>query len=169
MKSRVFVSVVFLLVSTLAYAAQRDLLTRLPQPEPAPNFTLEDVQGNIHSLSEYRGKVIILNFWATWCRPCRKEMPSMQRAWEQVRDQGVVLLAVDWKEDKEMVAMFLEKYPIDFPIPMDKDGSLAADLGVRGLPTTFVIDPQGQVVYRVVGEREWDDPELLNKVLALKK
>jgi peroxiredoxin len=169
MKLRIFVSVFVLLISTLAYAVQRELLTRLPEPKPAPDFTLEDTQGNTHSLSDYRGKVVILNFWATWCRPCRKEMPSMQRAWEQVRDQGVVLLAVNWEEDKETIAVFTDKYPVDFPILMDKDGSVAKQWEVKGLPTTYVIDPQGQAVYRVVGEREWDDPELLETVLALRE
>jgi peroxiredoxin len=168
MKLRLFVSVSILLISTLAYAVQRELLTRLPEPEPAPNFTLQDTQDNTHSLSDYRGKVVILNFWATWCKPCREEMPSMQRAWEQVRDQGVVLLAVNWEEDKETIAVFTDKYPVDFPILMDKDGSVVKQWEVKGLPTTYVIDPQGRAVYRVVGEREWDDPDLLKTVLALR-
>lgn len=92
----------------------------------------------------------------------------MQRAWEQVHDQGVVLLAVNWEEDKETIAVFTDKYPVDFPIPMDKDGSVVKQWEVKGLPTTYIIDPQGRTVYRVIGEREWDDPDLLKTVLALR-
>jgi peroxiredoxin len=146
-------------------------LTAIPDRPPAPSFSVPDVQGNMHSLSDYQGKVVIVNFWAVWCSPCREEMPSMQRAWEEVRDQDVVLLAINWKDSDSFIDQFLESFPhtLDFPLLKDSDGSVAGQYGVKGLPATFVVDPQGRLVYRAIGEREWDDPDLLAQILALKE
>ncbi len=134
----------------------------------APNFVLLDLDGEPHRLSDYRGKVVIVNFWATWCPPCRAEMPSMQRAWERLEAQGVVMLGIDVGEDEETVFQFLADYPVEFPLLLDSESRVIEAWGVRGLPTTFVIDPEGRMVYRAVGGREWDDPQLLEKVLALR-
>ena len=158
-----------LLMTGSVSAAGPPELTTVPDKPMAPDFNLPDTEGDTHRLSDYRGQVVIVNFWAVWCAPCRKEMPSMQRAWEQVRDQEVTLLAVNWGDSEEDIAKFKEKYPVDFPLLLDEDKSLPEQWGVKGLPTTFVVDPEGRLVYRIVGEREWDDPELLAQVLALKE
>lgn len=146
-------------------------LTPIPGKPQAPDFTLSDLKGNIHSLADYRGKVVLVSFWATWCAPCRKEMPSMQRAWEKVQDQDVMLLALNWKDSEDFIDQFLESFPqtLEFPILMDKDGSVASEYGVKGLPANFIVDPQGRMVYQAIGEREWDHPELLEQILALKE
>jgi peroxiredoxin len=142
-------------------------LNAVPDTPPAPDFTLTDTRGKTHSLSDYRGKSVIVNFWAVWCAPCRKEMPAMQRAWEQTRDRGVMMLAVNWGDKAEAVDTFLEKIPVDFPVLLGGDKDMTAEWGVRGLPTTFVVDPEGRLAYRVDGERDWDEPELMEKVLEL--
>ncbi len=142
-------------------------LTPIPEKPAAPDFTLIDTQGKTHSLVDYRGKVVIVNFWAVWCAPCRKEMPAMQRAWEQTRDRGVMIIAVNWGDKAEAVDIFLEKTPVDFPVLLGGDKDMTAQWGVRGLPTTFIVDPEGRLAYRVDGERDWDEPELMEKVLAL--
>jgi peroxiredoxin len=159
----------FLLLSALAAlaGAADQGLTALPERPEAPDFTLPDVDGNIHKLSDYRGKVVIVNFWATWCPPCRKEMPSMQRAWEQLRDQGVVMLAIDVGEDEDTVFAVLGQTPVEFPLLLDEDSAVTTAWPVRGLPTTYVVDTQGHLAYRAVGGREWDDPALLAQVREL--
>jgi len=143
-------------------------LTPVADRPLAPNFSLQDLDGQVHRLSDLRGRPVIVNFWATWCPPCREEMPSMQRAWERLQSEGVSLLAVDVGEDPDTVFQFMGSYPVAFPILFDRDGAVSDAWPIRGLPTTFVIDPQGHIAYRAIGGREWDDPKLLEPVLELR-
>ena len=133
----------------------------------APDFALPDIDAAIHRLSDYRGQVVIVNFWATWCPPCREEMPSMQRAWEQIQDENIVILAIDIGEDEDTIFTFTGDYPVEFPLLLDLDSSVIQDWPVRGLPTTFVIDPQGRIAYRAIGTRDWEDPALLDTLRKL--
>jgi peroxiredoxin len=133
----------------------------------APDFELPDIDGVVHQLSDYRGKVVIVNFWATWCPPCREEMPSMQRAWKRLQQQDIVILAVDVGEDEDTIFTFTADYPMDFPLLMDLDSSVVQRWPVRGLPTTFVIDPQGRIAYRAVGSRDWEHPAILSTLKSL--
>jgi len=144
-------------------------LTKLPEAPQAPDFVLNDLDGNQHRLSDYRGQVVIINFWATWCPPCRAEMPSMQRAWEQLEEEGILMFGIDVGEDEDTIFQFTGNYPVEFPLLMDSDSGVINQWPVRGLPTTFVVDPKGRIVYRAIGGREWDDPSLLALVRALKQ
>jgi len=144
-------------------------LTELPKRPPAPEFALRDIDGKLHRLSDYRGQVVIVNFWATWCPPCRAEMPSMQRAWEQLHKEGIVLLGIDVGEDEDAIFQFTANYPVEFPLLMDLDSQVIGLWPVKGLPTTYLVDPQGRLAYRAVGGREWDDPALLAQIRALQK
>jgi peroxiredoxin len=155
-----------LLGAAPAFSAPRQTLPEFPN-QPAPGFTLKDTEGNTHRLSDYRGKVVVLNFWATWCPPCREEMPSMERARKQVEDEPIVILAVDVGEDEDTIFLFTGDYPVEFPLLMDRDGAVTKDYPVIGLPTTYIIDPDGIIRYRAVGSREWDDPALLDELRRL--
>ena len=156
--------------SKSAGSATLQVLSPMPDKPQAPDFTLKDTNGKEHSLVDYRGKVVIVNFWAVWCLPCRKEMPSMQRAWEKVRDQDVVILAVNWGDNLESIGKFTASLPpMDFPLLVGGDEAMTQAWSVRGLPTTYVINPEGAMAYKLVGEAEWDKPELLEQVLELKK
>lgn len=150
-----------------AYAATPGLDEMRP-PVAAPHLALKDVGGHLHRLSAYRGRVVVINFWATWCPPCRQEMPYMQAAWQRLKYDGVVLLAVDLGEDKAAVAEFAKEYPVTFPLLLDPDSRSARHWPIRGLPTTFILDPQGRVVYQALGARKWDDPVLLQAILDLR-
>ena len=158
-----------LLALTCAARSQgsRQTLTPLAQRVPAPDFALPDMDGRIHRLSDYRGRVVIVNFWATWCPPCREEMPSLQRAREALRADGVEVLAVDVGEDEDTVFTFTADYPVEFPLLLDGDGAVIGEWPVKGLPTTFVVDANGRIAYRAVGGRAWDDPVLLAMVRGL--
>jgi len=136
--------------------------------KPAPEFTLKDMDGEMHSLSDYRGKTLIINFWATWCPPCRAELPSMNRAWKKVKDDNIVMLAINVGEDEDTIFSFLGDNPIDFTVLLDDSGNMIKTWPVRGLPTTFVLDSEGRLVYQAIGGREWDSDSLLEKVRALK-
>jgi len=144
-------------------------LTPVAERPAAPDFDLKDPDGRPQRLADYRGKAVILNFWATWCPPCREEMPSMQRAHEAVADDGIAVIAINVGEDADTINQFLADTPVAFPLPMDLDSRVVQSYPVRGLPTTFVIDPEGRLTYVATGGREWDDPKLLDQVRALKK
>ena len=150
-------------------AAPDQTLTPFPDRPPAPAFDLKDAQGQPHRLADYLGKPVILNFWATWCPPCREEMPSMQRAHEALSADGVAVIAVSVGDEAEAIGEFLEETPVDFPLLMDLDSKVAQRYPLKGLPTTYVIDPQGRLAYRAEGERDWDAPKLLDQVRALKQ
>jgi thiol-disulfide isomerase/thioredoxin len=126
------------------------------------------MQGITHSLADYQDKVLVVNFWATWCPPCVKEMPSLQRAWEQLQGEDIAVLAINMGEQKEAVKRFIQQYPIDLPILLDKDFDMADAWSVSGLPTTYVVNPDGEIVFQAIGEREWDDPDLLEEIRGLR-
>ena len=154
-----------LLIVTGVPAVQR-LVPLDPKPQ-APDFTLSDSQGNSVSLSDFQGAPLVVNFWASWCPPCRREMPSMERGAEWLRGFGARFITVNMGEDPDAVRRFLEKQGFSLPVLLDQDGTVASNWGVNGLPVTFVLDPAGRIAYQALGPREWDDPVLLVPVRAL--
>ncbi len=127
----------------------------------APDFSLEDLQGNTRNLKDYRGKLVMLNFWATWCPPCRAEMPSMEQLYQEMRGEDFVMLAVNLREGRTKVAGFTEEEGYNFPVLLDKDGQVGSQLyGVQAIPTTYLIAPDGTILGRKAGTREWDTPEI---------
>ncbi len=137
-------------------------LTALPEPKAAPAFTLQDMDEEPHALAQYRGKVILLNFWATWCPPCRREMPSMERLYQMLKGDGFVVLAVNQWEEPDHVFAYIGQLDTDptFPILFDAESQVAKAYGVKGLPTTFLLDKEGRIRYRAVGGREFDHPDV---------
>lgn len=161
---------VFLFVAEATLAASTtQTLPSVDTPYPAPDFSLKTEDGKTWRLADQRGKVVVLNFWATWCPPCRYEMPSMERAREAVQADGILIVAVNVGEDADTIFEFTGRYPVSFPLLLDQDASVIKKYKVIGLPTTFVIDPAGNVTHKVVGGREWDDPELLKGLRGLLK
>jgi len=144
-------------------------LTPMKGKPPAPDFTLVDMDGEKHRLTDYRGRVVIINFWATWCPPCREELPSMNRGWAKIKNEGIAMVAVNVGEDEDTIFSFQGDYPINFTILLDSKGEVINQWPILGLPTTFVVDKQGRLAYRAIGGREWDSDALLNKVRALNK
>jgi len=165
----VAVAALALLGAPVIGAKAPQVLTPVPGRPTAPDFDLKDPGGTSVRLADFRGKPLIVNFWATWCPPCREEMPSMQRAHAAVSKDGIGLIAINVGEDADTVAQFLASAQVEFPLPMDETSKVVMSYPVRGLPTTFVVDPDGRLAYVATGEREWDDPALLDLVRALKK
>jgi len=135
----------------------------------APDFFLEDMDGKKRHLSDLRGKVVLVNFWATWCPPCRREMPSIERLSQALKGRDFEILAVNVAEDIDMVNSFTSTLDMEptFPIVFDKDSSVLKSWPVMGLPTTFVLDKNGRIVYRAVGGREFDNPSILAQIRGL--
>jgi len=116
----------------------------------APSFALPALDGSTVALDELRSQVVLINVWATWCPPCRAEMPALQTAYDHYRDQGFVVLAVNQREDAARVAAFMREYRLTFPALLDRDGAVAALYGAPYLPSSFFVDRQGQIrtIYR---------------------
>lgn len=119
---------------------------------PAPDFEIELIDGESVTLSDYKGKVVLLNFWGTWCPPCRAEMPALQRAWEEYKDRGVVFLGAAIYDEKADVEKFAEAFGITYPLGVDLAGDLTVDYKVTQFPTTFLIDREGNEVRRIVNQ-----------------
>lgn len=137
--------------------------------KPAKNFSLSDTDENTHQLSDLRGKVIVVNFWAVWCPPCREEMPSLERLRRKLADKAVAILAINQGEDAEQILSYLwglDPVP-EFPILLDSDMKVSSDWGVTGLPATYLIDKEGNIVYRMIGGREFDHPEIVKVIEEL--
>jgi peroxiredoxin len=157
----------FLFVAAPVFA-ERPPLVEVEGHPPAPGFLLEDLEGKSHDMAQYRGKVLIVNFWATWCPPCRAEMPSMERAWNLLRDEGVELVAISVGDTPEQVRAFQAETPVGFPLLLDRDLKVHDLWKLRGMPTTYVIDPEGRQVFRAEGGRKWDSPRILEIIRSLR-
>ena len=143
-------------------------LTPVAEPYPAPALKLADLDGKPHDLADLKGKLVVVNFWATWCPPCRREMPSLERLNRRLGGRGLAVLAVDVGEDADTVFSFtgqLEPAPA-FPLLLDLDSRALQAWKVKGLPTTFVVDALGWVIYRAVGGREFDNEGLMKQLEA---
>ncbi len=164
-----------LLAYSPAYAEQKktrsfvEKLVTLDHKPPAPEFALTDIKGETHRLADYQGKILLINFWAVWCVPCRKEMPALQRLWRDLQEQHVVVLAINWGDEEKFVREFLDYVPgLDFPILIGGDmDTLAREWSLAGVPTTFFIDAEGRIVHRLAGECDFDDPVVREKLLSL--
>ena len=150
--------------------SEQPLQTGSSENKVAKNFTLKNVQGEAVSLSQYRGKVVILNFWATWCPPCREEMPSMERLYQKYKGQDLVMLAVNVDDNsKQAVSKFLKRTPYSFPILLDRDSKVQNVYGVFRFPESFIIDRNGVVVTKIVGGRDWMSTAIFKLLDALIK
>lgn len=144
-------------------------LTPLAKPVPAPAFVLKDMDDNSYSFADYSGKVVLLNFWATWCPPCRREMPSMQRLHQKLNSGTFAVVAINQMETPDHVFAFTGQLAVDpsFPILFDPDSNTANAYKVKGLPTTYLIDKHGMVRYRAIGGREFDHPDVIKLIQQL--
>jgi len=128
---------------------------------PAPDFALPDLSGQVHRLSDFRGKVVFLNVWATWCPPCRMEMPAMETLFRRLKGRDFVMLAVSQDEDGlKAVGPFVEQHRLTFPVLLDPKGSVSSRYGVTGYPETFVIDREGKVIEHVIGPESWESEQI---------
>jgi cytochrome c biogenesis protein CcmG/thiol:disulfide interchange protein DsbE len=135
----------------------------------APEFRLPDLQGKTQRLSDYRGKVVFLNFWATWCKPCKEEMPSMQVLWENLKNQDFMMLAVsmDRVTTTKDIPSFVESLKLSFPILTDSWGQTDKRYKLMGVPETYIIDQNGVLREKVIGPRDWTRPESLDTIVQL--
>jgi peroxiredoxin len=125
----------------------------------APAFSLPDLAGKKVQLKTFRGKLVLLNFFATWCGPCREEMPGMERLFRAHQDKGFVVVALNLQESAKAVRPFVQELKLSFPTVLDVEGSVSREYGVRALPVTFLIGRDGNIVWRAIGGRDWESAQ----------
>ena len=129
---------------------------RFEKGAPAPNFTLPDLNGKMVSLADYKDQVVLLNIWATWCRPCVEEMPSMEKLHQEMKDEKFVILAVSIDESgADVVRPFMKKHKLNFPALIDSAGTINSLYQTTGVPESFIIDKDGRMVEEIIGPRDW--------------
>jgi peroxiredoxin len=160
MKMRLF-PLAFMLLAAIAWSG----CTTLPVTSgTAPDFTLESLDGDALTLSDLRGQVVVIDFWATWCSPCVEALDYLQQIHEQYADQGVVVLAIDIEETREEIAPFVADHGYTMTVLLDRDSRVSERYGVQGIPHTLVVDREGELHYALGGAR--DVEELLGELVA---
>jgi peroxiredoxin len=134
-----------------------------------PPLELVDLEGKQHRLADYRGKAVLVNFWATWCVPCRDEMPSIERLRASLEGRPFAVLAVNLAEPHSRIQAFLEKVPVRFTVLLDSDTKTAKAWQAKLLPATYIIGPDGAIRYRHLGELDWSKPEVREAIMGLIK
>jgi peroxiredoxin len=163
MKLTPFITIVFLLSLTFFHADSVFAKT----PSPAPDFTLNDISGKPVKLSQFRGKVVILNFWSIWCGPCLAEMPSLNKLYLEFKDKGLIVLSIAEDPAVKPVRSYIKEKSIAFPILMDKDRKVYLKYSLFGIPVTFLIDKKGVIAEKLIGERDWNSSEMRGEVSKL--
>jgi len=151
----------FFLVANSALAHQESFKAMGVAPPrnemPAPDFTLQTSNGNSVSLSDFKGKAVLLNFWATWCVPCKKELPSMQKLYDAVKLDGVEVVAISIDRDKkDRIHQYIKNYNLTFPVLLDPGQKVRKDYFIMGLPTSYLIGADGKLKGFISGAREWN-------------
>lgn len=159
MNARLFPLMVSQAASTSAQAAplyEKLGIAAIPRIPPPVDFLLAGPNGRNVRLSGLKGKVVMLNFWTTWCPDCRKEMPGLEKLHQAFQGRPFTLLAVDLRESPKTVRAFFDKNNLSFTALLDRDGTVARRFGIRSIPTTFLIDQEGAIIGKAVGSRPWD-------------
>ncbi|MEK7845972.1 MAG: TlpA disulfide reductase family protein [Nitrospinota bacterium] len=161
----IIVSLVLLII-----AGQRHKFEPVVGGKIAPDFALPDLQGKMYKLSDYKGKVVFINFWATWCKPCEEEMASMQVMYEAIRKQypdfELWAVSID-KGAPDVVKSFVRKYELTFPILHDRNGKIKEIYKTTGVPETFIIDQNGIIAEKVWGPRDWSKHDSIRTIVEL--
>jgi thiol-disulfide isomerase/thioredoxin len=157
-----------LLLLVVATAASAQSLQPTPPLAP-PALALAGIDGRVHRLADYRGKVVLVNFWASWCGPCREETPSIERLRRSMRGEPFVVFSVDVGESARAVRRFADAQRLGSLLLLDREGDVARAWGARALPTSFVVDPAGKVRYSYVGAFDWAAPAVRRAITGLMK
>ncbi|MEP3431218.1 MAG: TlpA disulfide reductase family protein [Roseibium sp.] len=143
-------------------------LARPPMAIEAPVLDVPDLDGSMHRTSDYHGKVVLVSFWATWCPPCRKEMPSLARLSRDMPSEAFAVLAVNVGDKKQKVQTFLNEIDHEgLSVLLDSNSVLPSRWFIRGLPVSYLLDRNGSVAYGAIGGREWDAPKMKEGLLSL--
>lgn len=150
-------ALLFIFVKALDNVPPKPFETEYPaEAFLAPGFELPTLNGGKISLADYRGKVVFINFWATWCATCKVEMPSMQKVYDKFKDRGFEMLTISVDKDQKLIQPFMEEYNLTFPVLLDPDEEIAKQVyKTTGVPETFIVSKSGVIVHKAIGPRDW--------------
>lgn len=156
------VLIMFILIGSLGYTIHFELfagekVVLSPNKSMAPSFVLNDLRGNEYELTNYRGKGVFINFWGTYCPPCEKEMPYIENAYQEYREKGIQVLAVNVDEPMRIVNQFVSRKQLSFPILLDRQGEVLDLYHVQNLPVTFLVNEDGIIEDKILGQMTEDD------------
>ena len=133
-----------------------------------PGFELPSLSGGKIDIRDYRGKVVFINFWATWCATCKVEMPSMQKVYDQFKDQGLEMLTISVDKDLSLIQPFMDEYQLTFPVLLDPDSDVAKKVyKTTGVPETFIVNKHGIIVHKAIGPRDWATDDAMSAFAEL--
>jgi thiol-disulfide isomerase/thioredoxin len=164
---RAVLGLILLTITGLRVANAAPALKNWTGPNPAPAIDLNTLDGRPFRLEQLRGKVVLVNFWATWCEPCVEEMPSMQRLRNLLANAPFEIVAVNHQEGEARIRGFLQKVPLDFPIVRDTDGAVTRAWQTRIFPTSYLVDAEGKIRYVLAGATDWSAPATVRTVESL--
>mgnify|MGYP002079002422 CR=1 FL=1 len=152
--------------------------TGLAPGDRPPRFELPDLEGRMHTLKQYEGKGVLMNFWASWCAPCVEELPALQNLYTQLKDDGFTILAIGIDDDENALREFARQFSLSFPVLIDKSGTLSGKYRITGVPESFVVGRDGKLimlpdpadnmpVVKIVGPRKWDTPNVVSRLRQL--
>ena len=170
MNKQIIFLLLFILSGTVHAANPLSDLLIVPETarHDAPGFKIENLAGGKAGLEDYKGKVVLLNFWATWCMPCRAEMPGMESLWQKYKEQDFVVAAVSVDEgSRGRIETFSKLFDLNFPILLDPESKVSDLYKVSNMPTSFLIDRDGKIISRIVGTDDWTSPEAIQLVEKL--
>jgi len=156
-----------LLAALMLFPAQAQQVLSPWYGGATPALRLQDLEGRAHALEAYRGKVVLVNFWATWCEPCKEEMPSIEKLRRSLADRPFAVLAVNLAEPEPRIRAFLEKVPLGFPVLLDRDATAAKAWKARMLPATYILGPDGRIRYSYIGELDWSREPVQRQIAEL--
>jgi peroxiredoxin len=175
-KAAALIVLVLIIVAAVLLIQGKDAIfgpappTRLHRGSPAPNITLPGLDGRMVELKDYRGKVVFLNIWATWCPTCREEMPSMEKLYQGLKGEAFEILAVSVdKAGAKAVAPFMKAHNLSFRVLLDPEGQIARPYGVTGVPESFIINKEGIIEKIVIGPIDWTEPAIVDFFRSLLK
>jgi len=163
MKTGIYTALLCMWISVPFVTSAQSLKPYTGDPD-APPLILDDINGIRWELSKLRGQVVLVNFWATWCTPCLKEMPAMERLKQKMTGRPFVILGVDMGESREAISTFLATTPVTFPILLDSTGKAVRDWKVFAVPTSYLVDSEGHVRYGLFGAVEWDQATIVGQI-----
>jgi peroxiredoxin len=162
---RIYLAGIGIVLAALGYIFADTLRERVVnQGDQAAPFSVKASDGQTYSVNDFKGRVLVLNFWASWCQPCVEEMPSLNRFAQEMKGKGVTVLGISIDHDEAKYEKFVKAVNLKFPVYRDDQGSIPASYGTFKVPETYIIDRNGRVVEKIIGEKMWMDPSVLSNI-----